>query len=540
MNVQSISLDNQSALISDYRNREESIYTQFHYDPYHLSNFKKRYEYLCQQAYKREELVQVLLTQNHKWGMDQHVKNNIEKLRDSKSVVVIGGQQAGILTGPLYTIHKIISIILQAKEQSEYLQQPVIPVFWIAGEDHDFEEINHVFNYENQRLNKYKLDAKDSEKTPVSNRILNQDELQKWIKDLFQSLQETEYSSDLYRLLIDCIDGSDTFVDYFAQLLNRLFKDTGLVLVDSDDEGLRELEKDYFIQIIKKQEEISTSVVQELNTQAEKGYTISLDASAEDGHLFYHLNGERQLLEKHGNLWITKDEQIKLSQEELIQKVNDEPYCFSNNVVTRPMMQEMVFPVLSFVGGPGEIAYWSVLKQSFEAVGLQFPIVTPRLSLTLLTPKHKQRLNQFGLSLEKLFHQGTNQYKMNWLKRQTSKPVEELIAQMKREVSKLHEPIQDVAYEIQDDIGAYAKSNLNILHDELDTLGKRMSREIKRKNNQTVSYLDELNSFYYPGQGLQERVWNIVYFMNEFGMDLPQRLLNVPPRWEQDHIVVEL
>src|SRR5690606_175722 len=129
MDVQCISLENQSNLMRDYKDRKESIYTQFHYDPYQLKSFKNRYQYLINQTYKRSELVKVLKNQNKRWGNDETVFNNIEKLNDSNSVVVIGGQQAGLLTGPLYTIHKIISIILQAREQSEHLNVPVIPVF---------------------------------------------------------------------------------------------------------------------------------------------------------------------------------------------------------------------------------------------------------------------------------------------------------------------------------------------------------------------------------------------------------------------------
>ena len=129
MDVQCIRLTKQSKIIQDYRDRKESILYQFQYDPYQLKSFQQRYNYLKTQTYKRDELVSLLIKQNNRWGHDESVLQNIERLKDPNSVVVIGGQQAGLLTGPLYTIHKIVSIIIQAREQEQYLKAPVIPVF---------------------------------------------------------------------------------------------------------------------------------------------------------------------------------------------------------------------------------------------------------------------------------------------------------------------------------------------------------------------------------------------------------------------------
>ncbi|GEL75976.1 bacillithiol biosynthesis cysteine-adding enzyme BshC [Tenuibacillus multivorans] len=540
MNVQTLSLNRQSKLINDYRNRDESIFTQFHYDPYQLRSYRKRYDYLVQQEYKRDHLADVLLKQNRQWGMSKQAEDNIEKIRQKDSVVVIGGQQAGLLTGPMYTINKIISIIIQTKEQSEHLQKPVIPVFWIAGEDHDFEEINHIFTYYSNQLKKEKVKAKHPEKTPVSNREIDSNELKDWLDRIFLTLQETQYTKKLYDELITAIEQSTTYVDFFANIIHRLFRNEGLVLVDSNHEGLRELEKDYMIQLIEKQQPIAESVVRQLQHQEDKGYSIALDATTEDGHLFYHLNGERLLLEKRDEDWVSKDEQVRFTQSELIELVHQDPRCFSNNVVTRPMMQEMVFPVLSFIGGPGEIAYWSVLKESFESLDLQFPIITPRISMTLLTSNQYAWMQRYGLTLETVINHGTYQEKMNWLKRQTQAPIDEVIDNIKQELTLIHQPIQDVASTIQDDLETYAQSNLVKMQEELDDLNKRLTREVKRKNQHTLKCFDEIQHYYYPFNGLQERTWNVVYFLNYFGLDLPEQLLTVPPHWEQDHIVVEI
>ncbi|MGM8214373.1 bacillithiol biosynthesis cysteine-adding enzyme BshC [Bacillaceae bacterium W0354] len=540
MDVHCITLEQQSNLIKDYKNRKESIYTQFHYDPYQLKSFRNRYNYLITQEYKRQELVDILKEQNIRWGADDSVLTNIDQLNDPKSVVVIGGQQTGLLTGPLYTIHKIISIIIQAKEQSEHLKIPVIPLFWMAGEDHDFEEINHVFTYESNRLKKHRLEDYHVKKVPVSARKLDLDKVEKWMLELFSTFQETEHTKAIYHSLQETMKKSETYVDFFASIINEMFKNEGLVLVDSNCPKLRELERDYFLEIINNRDKLASVVVQELNNQLEKGYHISLDATTEDGHLFYHLNGERLLLYKVDGKWMTKDGQVTFMEEELINQVKESPQLFSNNVVTRPLMQEFVFPVLSFIAGPGEIAYWSVLNRAFHTLNLQMPIVTPRLSITLLLNHHQRQIKQMELNLDTMIDNGTSTSKLNWLKRQTYLPVDDVINEVKSEIEKIHQPIQELASTIQPDLHSLSETNLLKIKEELEFLRKRLNKALKTKNKDIIHMFDELEWFYHPNNGLQERVWNVYYFLNFYGPDLPKFLLNTPPMWEQDHLLVTI
>src|SRR5699024_3895243 len=135
MQTKSIQLTNKNHFISEYRNGKMMNY--FDYKPF--DEFERRVQDVTSKTYEREKLVNTLTTMNKSWDAPQATINQIERLKDERSVVVVGGQQAGLLTGPLHSINKLISIVRLAKEQEEKLQRPVIPVFWIAGEDHDFE-----------------------------------------------------------------------------------------------------------------------------------------------------------------------------------------------------------------------------------------------------------------------------------------------------------------------------------------------------------------------------------------------------------------
>lgn len=450
-----------SQLLQDYRDRKESIFTQFEYDPYQIRSYKNRLSQIQQGEYQREELAKVLLEQNQKWGAGPAVEKNIEALKNPASSVVIGGQQAGLLTGPLYTIHKIVSILVHAKEQEEHLQQPVIPVFWIAGEDHDFEEINHVYIHKNaSRLKKIAIDDELESKKSISSRVLPKQETATFLKDIFSTFQETEHTKKIYQKLQEAADQSETYVDFFGTLIHQMFQEEGLVLVDSDDPNLRKLELAYFVRMIEEQPNIAKAVVKDLQLQEEKGYTISVDAASDDGHLFYHIDGERQLLIKEDDQWKTKDGKVSLQTEELLTIAKNEPERLSNNVITRPLMQEMVFPVLAFHAGPGELAYWSILKNAFRCLNLTLPIVMPRLSITLLQSNHQSWMDEMDISVESLIQSGIYTQKMNWLKRQTKLPIEETFQEVQKQIETIHQSVQEIAESISSDMEGLSSKNL--------------------------------------------------------------------------------
>src|SRR5699024_3294386 len=363
MRITPITLQKQNALIDDYRNHRSGILEHFDYDPYLESTYQSREKTLQNKHIDRENLTEALVTMNRRWDAPQSTYLNIERLKKDNSVVVIGGQQAGLLTGPMYTINKIISIIQFAKQQESKLQTPVIPVFWIAGEDHDFAEINHIYLPEHNTMKKYKLQQRISDKRPVSDISIDQSAAGEWIDQLFAGLAETEHTKKLYRTIRDCLRQSGTYVDFFARVIYQLFDKEGVVLADSGDSSMREMEKHHFATLIENQKKISSGVYTALQQLKQKGYAVSLEAEPDDAHLFYHDGNDRILLTRddEGN-WRGKQREVLLTTEELLETAQNDPSKLSNNVVTRTVMQECLFPTLAFIGGPGEVGYWSVLK----------------------------------------------------------------------------------------------------------------------------------------------------------------------------------
>src|SRR5690625_5353057 len=189
MRIDPIKLQHKSSLINDYKKHEQKIMKYFDYSP--INDYEKRVIDLQNRSFQRKQLTEVLQTVNKRWDAPPPTMTNIDRLKEENSVVVIGGQQAGLMTGPFYSVNKVISIIQFAKNQEERLGIPVIPAFWIAGEDHDYDEINHVFYMEDEKMKKHILRQQVNEKHSISHIKIDRKHANLWLDELFIQLKET-------------------------------------------------------------------------------------------------------------------------------------------------------------------------------------------------------------------------------------------------------------------------------------------------------------------------------------------------------------
>ncbi|WP_067728293.1 bacillithiol biosynthesis cysteine-adding enzyme BshC [Oceanobacillus damuensis] len=537
MHIDPIQLKAQSQLIVDYRNNQKKVMDFFDYNPY--GDYEQRIKDLDSLSFNREELTNVLHRINEEWDAPAPTFNNINKLKNSNSVVVIGGQQAGLLTGPMYTINKVISIIQFARQQENELGVPVIPVFWIAGEDHDFDEINHIHLSEVSQMKKHKLAHHMVEKTSVSNIPANRESLSQWIDNLFEQLDETVHTRDLYKAIYKIKEKSHTYVDFFARIIFHLFQDEGLVLIDSGHKEVRQLESEHFQRMIKYQPGISEGVFSSLNALAEKGYKVSLEASQHDGHLFYHKNDERILLTRDdAGFWVGKQNEIRLTTDELMETAEKDPELLSNNVVTRPLMQELLFPTLAFIGGPGEVGYWAGLKKAFHILNLKMPPVLPRLSFTIMENQVVKALEKYNIDPAEAIHKGVKKDRDQWLQSKSKPPIEDLAEEIKAAIDKAHKPLRDLARDIRDDLGALSDKNLFYLYRDIEFLESRLIKALEEKYEKELRDFDLIDLALHPNGGLQERVWNPLQWINKYGTDFIAVLTANDCSFDNEHYLV--
>jgi bacillithiol biosynthesis cysteine-adding enzyme BshC len=515
-----------TAYLQDYN----SVSSFFHYSPYETDAYISRLEEVSNRHFERKALSQVLRNFHKNLGISPQVEENLNKLEDPHSVVVIGGQQAGLLLGPLYTLHKAITILTLASQKEIELGVPVIPVFWIAGEDHDLQEINHVYQpkAETARMEKWILqDSISSQKISISQRLLPHKEIEEWIDVFFEGHPETEFTSELKQFIFDCSSKANTYVDFFAKLLNHLFSKYGLLMIDSGNQELRRQESRVFEQVINDYDLIDKKVRLATEEMRRYNYSPQIQMGKYPALLFIYEGGERLLLEKVGDSFQTKDGHYVYEKHELLTIAQEEPWRLSNNVVTRPFMQENLFPTLAFVGGPGEIAYWALYKTYFEEFGIKMPILAPRISMTLVEKPVSAIIEKKAIPLDAIFSD-FQVYRSNWLQEQDQLGLEESFSEIREKIKEMYHPLLEKIISLQPGLETLAEQNLRKIIDQVDFFEKRSTSALGSKFDATLRQFDKVEQGLYPQGKLQERVYNSFTFFNKHGMVLVDRLMECP------------
>ena len=540
MKFESMQIKKNNRLALDYMNKSAMVEQYFHYHPF--GDDEKRLAHINQRTYQRSELTENLLQQNKAWGAGEATLSQIKRLQEPDSTVVVGGQQAGILTGPLYTVNKVISILKLAKRKEEALQRPVLPVFWIAGEDHDFAEINHIFSIRDYRTHKHTIHQHADTGKSVSDIEIDKDAAKKWLRQFLNDLPETQYSAEWLGETLQSLEQSRTYTDFFARLIFRLFPDEGLILIDAHDRELRKLERDYFQLLVSHQREISANVYETMQCLQQEGYPAALEVEQNCANLFYHDDRqERVLLERRDESWAGKNDEVLKTTEEMQIITQERPWCLSTNVVTRPIMQELLFPTLAFVAGDGEISYWATLKKAFETLGLEVPPVVPRLSITYLTERTVKLLWKRVLEPAEVIQNGTAEVKQRWLRAQQTVPVDTMFDEAKRSMNDIHKPLRDYAASVGPDLAGEAEKNMLYIERQMDNLQKRMSQKLKATYQVPLNHFDELESALHPNGGLQERVWNPYLLINQYGQKFLKEIIHDENmNFGEEHYIVYL
>lgn len=540
MRIEECALPKMNSLVSDYVAGEKKARAYFDYDfTDHHAYLNRRLE-LRDQQFPREALADHLYEFNKQFTTHPNVFNNIEKLRLNDCTVVITGQQAGFLTGPLYTIYKAISTIQHAKSLEKELNTPVIPVFWVAGEDHDYQEINHIWLLENNRLIKKKYTEIYNDKRPVSAIQFDKHAMNQWIEAVFRSFGESENTKTILQLLHEKLESSTTVTEFFIHIMASFFDESGLIFIDSAHDSLRKIESPFFKAMIERNNEIREAFQIQSKALEDDGYPIGVQAEDQCAHVFYHHQGERQLLYVNEQQFVDKDSIVSLSQTDLKRICDESPERLSNNVVTRPLMQELLFPTLAFVAGPGEMTYWAQLKGVFSIFGRHMPPVIPRMHATIVDKKVNKMLKTFGLSLQSVFANGVKPYRGEWFEKQKGKDVDLLFTEAKHAIDLVHSKIRKYAWETSHNLGQISEKNRLLIMRQLDYMKNRVEKEHEDRHSQELAQFDQLEAIIVPHDGLQERVWNIFYFINEYGFDFIRSLMIDHPFQEPKHYIFHL
>jgi len=546
MRTEAYSLPSSQPLTEAYIHRTDSrVESLFGYHSAEPQDYHKRFDYLEKSKHKRAsaaDMAAVLREWNSALHASPEAMASIDLLEQGAPVVV-GGQQAGLWSGPLLVIHKAVTIINAAKSASEQLGKPVIPVFWIAGEDHDWDEVNHAFLMTaDQGLRKLSLPRPEGSRTSVSRTVVTAEKWEELLAEVEQALPHSEFKDELLQLLNEMTKQSQNLTELFALILSRLFGSEGLVLMDADDPQLRILESPMFRDIIERNDELEKAYAAVAEQVKDCGYTLQSEVVPGGANLFVYQkdNGdERTLLFKRDGMFKDRKEQIAWSKEELLDLAMKYPQQLSNNVLTRPLMQDYVLPVLATVLGPGEIAYWALTGEAFRTLDMQMPIVVPRMSFTLVEGTIAKHMQKYELTFDDVHHRFKERKEL-WLKEQDGLHIEERFAEAQQAFRDLYTPLLELASGVQPGLSKLGEQNIGKILEQMSYMQNKTVDAFNKQFEASIRQLDRIELSIKPAGKPQERMLNMLSYWNRYGTAWVERLLEAPYSRSGGHIVVYL
>ncbi|HET9053849.1 MAG TPA: bacillithiol biosynthesis cysteine-adding enzyme BshC [Cyclobacteriaceae bacterium] len=440
----------------------------------------------------REALVNILQQQYKNHTATDVVKNNIEALHSDKTFTVTTGHQLNIFTGPLYFIYKIVTVINSCKAlKKAYPEYNFVPVYWMASEDHDFDEIKH-----------FKLNGKkytwESKQTGAVGRF-NPKELETILKQLPDDLAVFQTAYLKHTTLSDA-------VRYYV---NELFGPEGVVVIDADSKELKALFKtvireDLFDHTPKK-------LIDNTNAELEKlGYAPQVNGR--DINFFYLDGPVRARLEKEGDQFKVVDSALSFSKKQLEEMIESAPEKFSPNVILRPLYQEMILPNLAYVGGPSEIVYWLQLKDVFNQYHIPFPILMPRNFAMVMDAPTVRKFKKTGLELAELFFE--KNYLFNHFAVKFSRNKIRLNGE-KEVIEKYFQTIRQQAEAFDKTLGPMVGAETQRAIKSLEKIEHKLLRSEKRFQSDKLKQVEAVKDALFPNGSLQERTDNFLNFYQQ-------------------------
>ena len=509
----------------DYIDRTESLKPFFAHPPT-LQGIQKAIAARKQFGTNREVLVQELKKQYADLPPSEPVQNNIQSLLSENTFTITTAHQNNIFTGPLYFIYKILHVIKLADHLNTSLPgNHFIPVFYMGTEDADLDELNHIY------LNDEKLVWNTKQTGAVGRMKINNDFL-KLISSIEGQLSVLPFGKEILTLVKECYKPGDEILAATLKMVNALFAEYGLIVLLPDNGALKKQMGAVFQDDLLHQ--TASGIVEKTAGQLDTtGYKVQVNPR--EINLFYLKDDLRERIVRQGTKYKAQGTSLDLTEEELLKELQEHPERFSPNVILRGLYQETILPNIVFIGGGGETAYWLQLKDLFEHYTVPFPVLVLRNSFLVVEKKWQSIMSNLGYTADDFFlpeqelltrlvaRETDQQLKLNGTLLQTEK---------------LYDDIKKQAAAIDITLGKHVDFlKLKTLQRLLE-LEKKMLRAEKRKFADQQRQIHTLKEKLFPGNGLQERYDNMLYYYAKWGKDFIQRLYLHSLNLEQEFVTL--
>ena len=489
----------------------------------------------------RARLCNALERMNRNWGAGEKTLQHIIRLRETDCLAVVTGQQAGLFSGPLYTIYKALSAIKLAECLTQR-EVKAVPVFWIASEDHDFEEVATA-EFISRDCTLTSVSAGTGihhDGMPVGRVTL--DGIREVEDELLRSLPQTEFTEDLRSLLHDSYAPQQSFSDAFARMLARLTAARGLILLDPLDSDLKQMAAPLYAEAARRAPDIAGAIVSRSRELEAAGYHAQVTPSENSFPLFLHdENGARQSLTRNSSgRYQTKTEKDDgYAAEELAAWAEREPDRFSPNVTLRAVVQDYLLPTIAYYGGSAEIAYFAQTSEVYRLLDRPATPILPRSSLTFVEKHTWRSLDRYSIKLQDFFA-GIDHLRARvvtqYLGKETSAAFEHTTETFNQELDHLQEQLRRVDPTLAE---ALDKGRRKINY-QIDGLRTRFNRAQVGRDEAVQRQLEHAVDLLYPQKALQERHVNISSFIARHGLYFVDWIFDAIELETRDHEVVYL
>ena len=534
MRIPVTDLPSLSPLVRDYHFAFDEVREFFNGDFRDPGAFERQIKRLQSRKYARGQLVEILSEQNRNSGCGPQTLGNIQALVSDETCAVVTGQQVGLFSGPLYTIYKAVTAIKLADSLSQQTGARVVPIFWLATDDHDFAEVNHVdlLDQAGQPRRISYEDRPSQERVPVGGLRFSA-EIEASVEQLDEMTPPSEFKPGILALLKEAYHPGRTFAEAFSRWITQLFGAHGLVLIDPGEPDLMAMAQEPLLREIGEASPSSRCAMQVAEKLIEKNYTPQV--RQQEGRLnLFLVEHERHPIQIEGDGFSLKDPDRHFTRDELLEIARNTPHAFSPNVLMRPLVQDTILPTVAYVGGPGEIGYLAQLRGAYEEFGIPMPIVYPRKGFTIVERHVGSTLEGLSLSIQDVW--GGLSAKRNALAaEEIPEPLQRALSTAADNLDRDLGNVCSEAKELDGSLGQTAEGVHRKIQHQLNFLEDKVFQAAKKKQQIVGQKLTKLKNNLHPNRHLQERLFNVTPYLMKYGLSWLEEISQAVDLTHFDH-----
>lgn len=443
-------------------------------------------------------------------------EDRIERWVEQGGLVVTTGQQPGLFGGPLYSLYKGLTAVRLAASLEELLDRPVLPVFWVASDDHDWAEADHTYVVDTGN-SLVRLQVEDpGHADRAIHRIPLGESVADVVEQIVQSLPTTEFTPQYLEMIREAYQPGATLAEGFHGVLGAFLEPLGVVFADAADPSLKAASRDVLLRELECSEAHEAILREDAQRLEEAGFHLQVPILEGGVNLFLEGEGGRERLYRRGDGFELHHSRETVSADQVRARVDADPLTLSPNVLLRPVVESTVFPVVSYVAGPGEMAYYAQIRRLYEAHDLKMPVIFPRHSVTVVETKIRKVIHKFGFEPEQL-HRPFHEVASEIAREEVPEDVREALGEIRGAIGQGSGKLLSAARQIDPTLKGPVTHARNAAFAAFQDAERKIVQSVKRENEIALGQLEKAQLHLFPEGKPQERVLNALYYLARYG-----------------------